>query len=594
MIARRFLRGFIVFALLTTSSLVVLSCAQAGESSAPQANSTTGGEENLDAQAGKPAEDGSPDKLDETKSYAFYVGKDLTSDGSVLLGGTGEEPSSHWLEIVPRQQHPPGEMIEVGVTEDATIPGEITEIPQVEETYKYISMDYSEWAGFPAPLTNGGMNEYQVAGRDVWSPSREELVEMTPTPQRGPQYSDLARIAMERAKTAREAAEIVGGLIDEYGYSTYGGNTHIFADPNEGWIVKEMAGGKGLWVAERLGPDEVRVAYPGYINPIPREYIDFENLSLKDNPEFLTSDNFVSFAAEQGWYDPDTGMPFDVFEIYGDQSLNLEEGPKLMSPKEVERELSNITPVTVDEMMEMVRDPRISDDEAGYGQVAHLRDTLEYQELGLLWVAPTGSVTAPFIPWHMGAQQAPPEYRQHRYLTKDAASTFMDERYALQEATRFAGRVFKQLMYYTCSHPETFLPEVTRELETFEAGMLAEQAAVEQRARELYQAGQVESARQYLTEYSQNQALEGLRLGEVLVTNVGQRTQDLYGIPEPPEDEDINLNEDDEELYSIDCLAVPGVDADEAGDVPADQWRTAMPGVGSSMAGGHLPETGGP
>ena len=95
-----------------------------------------------------------------------------------------------------------------------------------------------------------------------------------------------------------------------------------------------------------------------------------------------------------------------------------------MSPKEVERELSNITPVTVDEMMEMVRDPRISDDEAGYGQVAHLRDTLEYQELGLLWVAPTGSVTAPFIPWHMGAQQAPPEYRQHRYLTKGAASTF--------------------------------------------------------------------------------------------------------------------------------------------------------------------------
>ena len=304
MIARRFLRGFIVFALLTTSSLVVLSCAQTGESSATRTNSTTGGGENLDAQAGKPAEDSSPEKFDETKSYAFYVGKDLTSDGSVLLGGTGEEPSSHWLEIVPRQQHPPGEMIEVGVTEDATIPGEITEIPQVEETYKYISMDYSEWAGFPAPLTNGGMNEYQVAGRDVWSPSREELVEMTPTPQRGPQYSDLARIAMERAKTAREAVEIVGGLIDEYGYSTYGGNTHIFADPNEGWIVKEMAGGKGLWVAERLGPDEVRVAYPGYINPIPREYIDFENLSLEDNPEFLTSDNFVSFAAEQGWYDP--------------------------------------------------------------------------------------------------------------------------------------------------------------------------------------------------------------------------------------------------------------------------------------------------
>ena len=50
-----------------------------------------------------------------------------------------------------------------------------------------------------------------MAGRDVWSPSRDELVAMTPKPQTGPQYSDLSRIAMERAKTAREAVEIIAG-----------------------------------------------------------------------------------------------------------------------------------------------------------------------------------------------------------------------------------------------------------------------------------------------------------------------------------------------------------------------------------------------
>ena len=38
-------------------------------------------------------------------SYAYYVGRNLTADGSVLIGGTGEEPSSHWLEIVPRRTH---------------------------------------------------------------------------------------------------------------------------------------------------------------------------------------------------------------------------------------------------------------------------------------------------------------------------------------------------------------------------------------------------------------------------------------------------------------------------------------------------------
>ena len=42
-------------------------------------------------------------------SYGIYVGKNLTGDGSVFLAGYGDEPSSHWLEIVPAQDHAPGE-----------------------------------------------------------------------------------------------------------------------------------------------------------------------------------------------------------------------------------------------------------------------------------------------------------------------------------------------------------------------------------------------------------------------------------------------------------------------------------------------------
>ena len=149
------------------------------------------------------------------------------------------------------------------------MPGEFIEIPQVRRTFRYLTMNYSEYEGFPPPLTNGGLNEHNVAARDVWSPSRQELVAMTPNPQTGPQYSDLSRIAMERARTAREAVEIIGALIDEYGYSTYGGNSHMFADKDEGWVLINFAGGQGLWVAERLGTDEVRMSYPGYIREIP-------------------------------------------------------------------------------------------------------------------------------------------------------------------------------------------------------------------------------------------------------------------------------------------------------------------------------------
>lgn len=69
---------------------------------------------------------------------------------------------------------------------------------------------------------------------------------MTPDGQTGPQYSDLSRIAMEDASTAEEAVTILGEMIDEHGYTTYGGNSHLFADENEGWVFVEFAGGAGL------------------------------------------------------------------------------------------------------------------------------------------------------------------------------------------------------------------------------------------------------------------------------------------------------------------------------------------------------------
>jgi len=242
-------------------------------------------------------------------SYAIYVGKNLTADGSTLLGGTGDEPSSHWLEIVPRRSHPPGETIKVGVTRSANYPGELIDIPQASLTAGYITMNYSDYDGFPAPLTNGVLNEYGVAARDVWSPAREEVRKMTPNPQRGVNYSDLSRIVMERAHSAREAVEIVGDLIERHGYATYGGNSHFFADADEGWVLIDFAGGKGLWIAERVGPDEIRMSYPGYILEIP---VDF----AKHPDRYRGSKNFISFAVKQGWYHPRSGRPFDVNAVY--------------------------------------------------------------------------------------------------------------------------------------------------------------------------------------------------------------------------------------------------------------------------------------
>jgi len=101
----------------------------------------------------------------------------------------------------------------------------------------------------PGPLTNGGLNEHGVAVRDVWSPSHPRLVALTPADQSGPSYSDLARLVLERCRTAREGVALIGDLIAEHGESTYGGNSHLIADASEAWVVIQFAGGQGLWAA---------------------------------------------------------------------------------------------------------------------------------------------------------------------------------------------------------------------------------------------------------------------------------------------------------------------------------------------------------
>lgn len=452
-------------------------------------------------------------------SYGIYVGKNLTADGSVFLAGYGDEPSSHWLEIVPARDWPPGSVIKVGATAASQYPGQLIEIPQVRRTAKYITMNYSAFAGFPAPITNGGLNEHHVAARDIWSPSREELRKMTPNPQRGVNYSDLSRIVMERARTAREAVEIVGSLVNEYGEATYGGNSHLFADRDEGWVLIEFAGGKGLWAAQRLGPDDIRVSRPGYIGDIPPNYAN--------HPDFRGSANLISFAVEQGWYDPKSGQPFNVNKVYGDGKMR-HDAVKMME----DRLRSLAGKITLDHVIAAVRTTEVTRDSAGYGQVAHLRKTA-HPELGVLWVAATTSVAAPFIPYHLGVTEVPAEYQRHRYLTEGEASRFMDRQWQGVESTRYAFNVYKRLFYLTSEHREEYLPEVTAAFVAFETKLAQAQPVVERTALKLFQAGEPDLARGYLTYHANTEAMNGLSLGEALAASIEARTKLTFGIRKP-------------------------------------------------------------
>ncbi|HXV64055.1 MAG TPA: peptidase U34, partial [Vicinamibacteria bacterium] len=115
--------------------------------------------------------------------------------------------------------------------------------------------------------------------------------------------------------------------------------------------------------------------------------------------------------------------------------------------------------------------------------------------------------------------------------------SFLTRDWQIREATLFAGRLFKRLMYYTCDRPEKFLPEVTEALTAFEDGMIAESGTVEATAEALFAAKHDALALDFLTRYSHERAMDALRLGEALLESIEVRTRLLFGLREPTGDE---------------------------------------------------------
>jgi hypothetical protein len=467
-------------------------------------------------------------------SYGLYVGKNLTADGIAYLAGYGDEPSSHWLEIVPRRRHRDGEKIVVGVTPNADLPGLLLRIPQVAETYRHIRVSYSYYKGVPAPLTNGGLNEHGVAVRDIWSTSRNDLIAMTPPTQTGPNYSDLARLILERCRTAREGVELIAAMIAEHGYSDYGGNSHLIADPDEAWVVIECSGGQKLWAAERLGAESIRASRPGFIGTIPVD---------RSSPDFLYSPNLVSFAKAQGWY---SGQgPFDFNRVYGD-AKGPWEGARWIEG-EMRARARRPEKIGLADVMWAVRTEKLTGDTAGYGQVVQLHHP-KHDALRHLWHTQVGAVAAPFVPVFMGVREVPEEYRQHRYLTAGEDSRFLDLRHARKgdpdtlslvpqgiESTRSAVAVFKRLLNLIFQHEAEFLPEVTGTFEAVEQRLRQALPNVSRIAELLLDAGETALAVDHLTYYCRTELLSALQLGETLAGALEARTRVRFGFSTDPE-----------------------------------------------------------
>lgn len=205
---------------------------------------------------------------------SFLVGKKASADGSVMITYAADSHNLygelyHW----PAAKWPKGSMLEIREW-DSNKP--LGKIPQVEETYNVV----------------GNMNEHQVAITESTFGGRPELEDSTGIMD----YGSLIYVALQRAKSAREAIHIMTSLVKEHGYYSSGESFSI-ADKNEAWIMEMIGKGVGnkgaVWVAIRI-PDDCISAHANQsrIQQIP--FVDKENC--------MYSPDVVSFAREKGYF----------------------------------------------------------------------------------------------------------------------------------------------------------------------------------------------------------------------------------------------------------------------------------------------------
>lgn len=132
------------------------------------------------------------------------------------------------------------------------IPGKFTSLMDVTEwdTGRYIGQIAQQLVRY---RTLGNSNEHSLFITETTFGGRPELED----PKGGIDYGSLIYITLQRAKTAREAIDIIVDLANTYGYCS-SGESFSLIDTQEAWIMELIGKGpedKGIvWVARRI-PD---------------------------------------------------------------------------------------------------------------------------------------------------------------------------------------------------------------------------------------------------------------------------------------------------------------------------------------------------
>jgi len=232
---------------------------------------------------------------DRDACTSIMVGCQASADGSVMTSHCCDSWYRTWMQVVPAKDYARDTLMSVyegrmhtEKPSDQTGIKEKGQIPQVRHTYRYLDTAY--------PCLNEkqlAIGETTYGGRDTMENKAGMFM-----------IEELARVALERCTTAREAITLMGQLVKQYGYGD-SGECLTIADPKEVWIFEIQGEGPdqvgAVWAAQRIPDDEVAVS--ANVSRIGR-------LDLKNKDMFMASDNVKSVARKMGLWDGKSEFSF--------------------------------------------------------------------------------------------------------------------------------------------------------------------------------------------------------------------------------------------------------------------------------------------
>ena len=211
----------------------------------------------------------------------FIVTKGASTDGSVMVTYAADSHQLYGALYKHNGGKQKSKMLAVNEWDTGRYLGLIEQIPT---TYS----------------TVGNMNEHSLIITETTYGGRHELEDKNGIMD----YGSLIYIALQRAKTAREAIAVIVELAIKYGYASSGESFSI-ADADEAWIMELIGKGskldnkgnnlrKGIvWVARRI-PD-------GYVSGHANQ-ARITTFPLNDKENCLYASDVISFAREMGYF----------------------------------------------------------------------------------------------------------------------------------------------------------------------------------------------------------------------------------------------------------------------------------------------------